>query len=95
MAIEALGKKGKVLAAVFDEEEGTLRGIADGIIQVTVVQRPFQFGYLASKWMHALATQGDVAKATIPATGVVDTGVEIIDQSNVEAFKQKLAELKK
>lgn len=95
MAIDALGKKGKVFGAVFDEEEGTLRGIADGIIQVTVVQRPFQFGYLASKWMHALATQGDAASATLPPNGVVDTGVEIIDRSNVEAFKQKLAELKK
>ena len=66
-ALEALGKKGKVLAAVFDEEDGTLAGIADGTIQVTVVQKPFLFGYLSSKWMHELATKGEAAKAAIPA----------------------------
>ena len=48
-ALQSLGKKGKVLAAVFDEESGTLQAVADGTIACTVVQKPFQFGYLASK----------------------------------------------
>src|SRR5688500_9778443 len=56
-ALEALGKKGKILAAVFDEEEQTLGGIANETVAVTVVQKPFQFGYLSSKWMHELATK--------------------------------------
>jgi ribose transport system substrate-binding protein len=94
-AIESLNKKGKVLAAVFDEEEGTLKAIADGTIQATCVQKPFQFGYLSSKWMHELATKGDAAKSAIPATKVIDTGVEIIDKANVESFKAKLADMKK
>lgn len=94
-ALEGSGKKGKVLAAVFDEEEGTLKGIADGTIQVTVVQKPFQFGYLSSKWMHDLATKGDAAKATIPANKIIDTGVEVISKANVADFKQKLEEMKK
>ena len=66
-ALDGLGKKGKVLAAVFDEDDGTLDGIESGAIQVTVVQKPFMFGYLASKWMHELATKGEAAKAAIPA----------------------------
>jgi ribose transport system substrate-binding protein len=94
-AIEALGKKGKVLAAVFDEEEGTLSGIAAGTIQVTVVQKPFQFGYLSSKWLHELATKGETANAALPAEKVIDTGVEVIDKSNVAEFKARLAEMKK
>jgi len=94
-AIDALGKKGKVLAAVFDEEDGTLNGIANDTVQVTVVQKPFQFGYLSAKWMHELATKGETAKASLPPTKVIDTGVEIIDKSNVATFKQKLAEMKK
>jgi ribose transport system substrate-binding protein len=94
-AIEALGKKGKILAAVFDEEEGTLNAIENGTIQVTVVQKPFQFGYLASKWMQDLATKGEAAKGTIPANGFVDTGVEVISKANVSKFKQQLAEMKK
>jgi ribose transport system substrate-binding protein len=94
-ALDGLGKKGKVLAAVFDEDDGTLDGIENGAIQVTVVQKPFMFGYLASKWMHDLATKGDAAKAAIPPTKSIDTGVDLIDKSNVAGFKAKLAELKR
>jgi len=92
-AIEALGKKGSVLAAVFDEEEGTLNAIERGSIQVTVVQKPFDFGYLSAKWMHELATQGEAAMARLPKGGLLDTGVEIVNKDNVAAFKKNLAEL--
>jgi ribose transport system substrate-binding protein len=94
-AIEALGKKGKMLAAVFDEEEGTLNAIQSGTIAVTVVQKPFQFGYLSSKWMHDLATQGDAAMKAIPPSKVIDTGVEVINSANVAEFRKNLAEMKK
>jgi ribose transport system substrate-binding protein len=93
-ALEGSGKKGKVLAAVFDEEDGTLKGIQNGTIQVTVVQKPFQFGYLSSKWLHDLATKGESAMAAIPPEKVVDTGVEVINKSNVAEFEKKLAEMK-
>jgi ribose transport system substrate-binding protein len=94
-AIEALGKKDKILAAVFDEEEGTLNAIQAGIISVTVVQKPFQFGYLSSKWMHDLATKGDEAIKAIPEGKVLDTGVEVINSANVAEFRKNLAEMKK
>jgi ribose transport system substrate-binding protein len=94
-ALDGLGKKGKVLAAVFDEDEGTLDGVASGTIQATVVQKPFMFGYLASKWMHDLATKGDAAKAALPPSRVIDTGVEVINKDNVREFRDKLAEMKK
>jgi len=91
-ALESTGKKGKILAAVFDEEQGTLDGIRAGTIQCTCVQKPFMFGYLASKWMHDLAVQGDALK--LPDGGVVDTGVDIIDASSVDEFQKHLAEMK-
>ena len=59
------------------------------------MQKPFQFGYLSSKWMHDLATKGDAAKKALPANGIIDTGVQVIDKTNVSAFKQELAEMKK
>jgi ribose transport system substrate-binding protein len=93
-AIDALGKKGKVLAAVFDEEDGTLSAVASGTIAVTVVQKPFEFGYLSSQWLHRLATGGEEAIRAIPASRVVDTGVEVITQANVGEFQKRLAELK-
>jgi ribose transport system substrate-binding protein len=94
-ALQSLGKKGQVLAAVFDEETGTLDGIADGTIACTVVQKPFQFGYLASKWMHDLATKGAAARAAIPPGQVIDTGVDVITKANVAEFSRQLAELKR
>lgn len=94
-ALESLGKKGKVLAAVFDEEEGTLNAISGDIISATVVQKPYQFGYLSSKWMHELATKPEATLAVLPATKSIDTGVDVIDKTNVADFKQKLAEMKK
>jgi len=94
-AIDALGKKGKVKAAAFDEEDGTLAGIGAGTVDCTAVQKPYQFGYLASKWMHELATKGDEAMKAIPASKAIDTGVEVINKANVEEFKKKLVDLKK
>jgi ribose transport system substrate-binding protein len=80
---------------VFDEEDGTLKGIESGTIACTVVQKPFQFGYLSSKWLHDLASKGDAAMKAIPADKVVDTGVEVITKDNVADFEKKLAEMKK
>ncbi|WP_437667021.1 sugar-binding protein [Sorangium sp. So ce1182] len=94
-AVEALGKKGKVIPAVFDEEDATLAGIENGTVACTVVQKPFQFGYLGSKWLHELATKGDAAIAAIPPSKVVDTGVDVINKDNVAQFKATLAEMKK
>ncbi|WP_437562010.1 sugar-binding protein [Sorangium sp. So ce542] len=94
-AVEALGKKGKVLPAVFDEEDATLAGVENGTVACTVVQKPFQFGYLGSKWLHDLATKGDAAIAAIPPSKVIDTGVDVITKENVAQFKAALAEMKK
>ena len=91
-AIDASGKKGKVLAAVFDEEQGTLDAIKSGVVQCTCVQKPFMFGYLASKWLHDLAVNGDAVK--LPEGGLIDTGVTIIDAQNVAQFEQDLAKMK-
>ncbi|RYZ10018.1 MAG: ABC transporter substrate-binding protein [Myxococcales bacterium] len=94
-ALQGLGKQGKVKAAVFDEDEATLDAIKNGTIEATVVQKPFQFGYLSAKWMHELATKPAEAKKNIPAGGVVDTGVTVIDKSNVDTFKAELSEMRK
>jgi ribose transport system substrate-binding protein len=91
-AVDASGKKGKVLAAVFDEEQGTLDGIKSGVIQCTVVQKPFQFGYLSSKWLRDLAVEGDSVK--LPDGGVIDTGVDVIKAGNVAEFEKNLAQMK-
>jgi len=92
--LEETGKKNKIQAAVFDEEEATLTAIQNGSVACTVVQKPFQFGYLSAKWMHELATKPE-AMAAIPPSKIIDTGVEVITKTNVADFRTKLAELKK
>ena len=94
-ALEASPRRGKVLAAVFDEEEGTLNGLKSGTISATVVQHPFEMGYRSAKWLHLLATDFDTARAGIPANRIENTGVEVIDKANVADFESRLAEWKK
>ena len=94
-ALEGTGKKGKVLAAVFDEEDGTLAGIKNGTIQATVVQKPYEMGYRSAKWMHRLATDFEKAKADFPKDGIENTGVEVLDKDNIADFEKRLAEWKK
>ena len=94
-AIDASPRRGKVLAAVFDEEEGTLSGLKSGTISATVVQNPYEMGYRSAKWLHLLATDFDKARAAIPANRIENTGVEVIDKASVADFESRLAEWKK
>ena len=94
-ALEGTNKKGKVLAAVFDEEDGTLKGIRAGTIAGTVVQHPFEMGYRSARWMHRLATDFDKVRADLPPDGIENTGVEVVDQSSVDDFEKRLALWKK
>lgn len=94
-AIEGAGKKGKVLAAVFDFEDGTLAGIQNGTISCTLVQHPYDMGYRSAKWMHELATDFDKTKAKIPADKIDNTGLEVVDKKNIAEFSKRLAEWKK
>jgi ribose transport system substrate-binding protein len=94
-ALEGTGKKGKVLAAVFDDEDDTVKGIESGTITCTVVQHPYDMGYRSAKWIHELATDFDKAKAKIPADKIDNTGLEVIDKSNLADFSKRRAEWKK
>lgn len=67
-AVKDQGKLGKVKIVGFDEDFITLDGIRDGHIHGTVVQQPFQFGYMAVKAMAALA-KGD--KSGLPKDGIM------------------------
>lgn len=91
-ALEGSGKKGKILAAVFDEEQGTLEGIRAGSINCTCVQKPFQFGYLSSRWLRDLAVQGDAT--VLPPGGNIDTGVDVITKDKVDQFQKDLEAMK-
>jgi ribose transport system substrate-binding protein len=94
-ALRASGKNGKVLAVCFDEEQATLAAVADGTISVTIVQQPYEFGYLAAKWLHRLTTDFNNTRREIPANGFIDAGTVIINKSNLDEFRRRLAEMQR
>ncbi len=90
-AVQDAGKAGKVHILCFDEEDQTLAGIKAGTIDATVVQQPFQFGYLAivnmSKYLN-----GD--KSVVPANKLNIVPTRVIHKDEVDAFKADLDKLR-
>ena len=82
-AVKNAGKCGKVKIVGFDEDARTLRGISEGCVESTIVQQPFEFGYLSMvnmiKYMN-----GD--KSWLPADGKIIVPTRVIDKSNVKEF---------
>ncbi len=89
-AVKAAGKDGQVKIIGFDEDPVTLRGIADGIVDATVVQQPYEFGY-QSMMLMAKVLDGD--KSFIPEDGLMIIPTKVIDQSNVDEFRQEMQKL--
>jgi ribose transport system substrate-binding protein len=88
-AVRAAGRQGKVKVICFDEADPTLQAIKDRVIQATVVQKPFEFGYQSVRILAALARHQNPG---IPESKVIDTGVEVINKGNVDPFWAKLKE---
>jgi ribose transport system substrate-binding protein len=78
----------KPIIISFDEEEETLKAVEDGLIDSTIVQKPFEFGYQSMKLLKDLADG-----KSVPA--VVDTGIQTIRKDNLKEFWDKLREYKK
>jgi ribose transport system substrate-binding protein len=89
-AVKAASKVGKIKIVCFDEDAVTLQGIKDGGIFSTVVQKPYEFGYQSVKILAALERK---EKVDIPPSKIIDTGVDVINKDNVDAFWAKLKKL--
>ena len=85
----AIGEKhkGQILAVVFDDEAPTLQAIQDGIIQATVVQRPYSFSLQALQLLKDLADKG---QAAMPKQDQIDTGADVIDAGNIGQYRANL-----
>ena len=89
-AVKAAGKVGEVKVIGFDEDPMTLRGIADGVVEATVVQQPYEFGYQSMIDM-AKVLDGDTS--FIPENELMIIPTRVIDASNVEEFRAELQKL--
>lgn len=82
-ALKESGKAGKVKVVGFDEGQLTLKGIADGTIISTIVQQPYEFGYLSMKDL-AKVIEGD--RSFIPKDGKIIVPTKVINKDNVAEF---------
>ncbi len=91
-AVKEAGKAGQVKIVGFDEDPQTLRGVADGTIQSTVVQQPFEFGYQSMIDMIKYIN-GD--KSFIPPNKLIIIPTRVIEKTNVVAFQDSMKQLLK
>jgi ribose transport system substrate-binding protein len=89
-AVKEAGMKGKIKVVGFDEDAQTLRGVADGTIQSTIVQQPFQFGYQSMTDMIKVIN-GD--KSFIPANKLIIIPTRVISPDNVHEFQQSMKQM--
>ncbi len=89
-AVKDAGKAGKIKIVGFDEDPQTLRGIADGTIQSTIVQQPFEFGYQS---MTDLIKYINNDRSFIPPNKLIIIPTRVIEKSNVAAFQDSMKQL--
>ena len=91
-AVKEAGKAGQIKIVGFDEDPQTLRGVADGTIQSTIVQQPFEFGYQSMIDMIKYIS-GD--RSFVPANKLIIIPTRVIDKSNAAAFQDSMKQLLK
>jgi ribose transport system substrate-binding protein len=91
-AVKEAGKAGKVKIVGFDEDPQTLRGVADGTVQSTVVQQPYEFGYQSMIDMIKYIN-GD--RSFVPPNKLIIIPTRVIEKSNVAEFQTSMQQLLK
>jgi ribose transport system substrate-binding protein len=95
--------RSKVKIICFDGEPKTLKNLEAGLVDVTVVQKPYEFGRIATKALYLINRKGlkaalDELTPELTAKGmrvqghVIDTGVDVITPQNAAAFLKALRE---
>lgn len=76
---EFAARRGKLMVVSFDDLQETVKGIEEGYIQATMVQKPVQMGSLAVQWMKDLV-EGKAQPKNI------DTGVTVVTKENLKTY---------
>jgi ribose transport system substrate-binding protein len=79
LADPAFKDRGDLVVVAFDDFEDTLKGIRDGYIQATMVQRPTQMGIYVIEGLYALNTGGSAES--------IDTGITVVTMDNIDTYK--------
>ncbi len=93
-AVRGLGLAGKVKIVSFDAEPQTLDLLRDSVIEATVVQRPYEFGYRGVILLHEIRAKGrEAALSGLPADRIIDTGVDVITRDSLPGYLEGLKKL--
>jgi ribose transport system substrate-binding protein len=91
-AVKRNGDKSRVVLA-WDVDPDTLNGIKDGVIDSTVVQKPYTMGYVGLKALDEIFHNPPAqlgkdysSDAFAPYPAFIDTGTELVDKSNVHGY---------
>lgn len=76
MEIERMGLAGKVKVVAIDNPPEVLEYLQEGVIQATIIQKPFSMGYLGVKYALDVSDGKEVPKR-------FDTGTKVIDVENM------------
>jgi len=79
LADPAFADRGDLVVVGFDDFEDTLKGIRDGYILATMVQRPKQMGIYVIEGLFGLNTGGTAES--------VDTGITVVTLENIDTYK--------
>ena len=105
-AVQSAGVRDKMKIICFDGEPETLASLAKGEVDVTVVQKPYEFGRLSIMLLNLIKKDGGIDKALDDlkpeldklnmkldkAKHSIDTGVDVITPENAKPFLDKLKE---
>jgi len=95
-AVQSANMRNKFKIVTFDAEPVTLQQLEKNNIDATVVQKPYDFGYLSTKLLYLVNRKGYAEakkELKIPDDGLVDTGVDVITPTTVGDYKKGLAKL--
>jgi ribose transport system substrate-binding protein len=91
-AVKRTNDTSRVVMA-WDVNPDTLNGIKDGVIDSTIVQKPFTMGYVGLKALDEIyhAPPAQLGKdysidAFAPYPAFIDTGTSLVDKSNVDGY---------
>jgi ribose transport system substrate-binding protein len=97
-ALHRFNMDGKIPIVAFDKDPETLDWITRGAITATIAQKPYVMSYYGLKFLddlHHNAVHEFKDWRTAPAAPIptwVDTGTAVVDKSNIQSFREALAE---
>lgn len=96
-AVDQYGAGGKLAIVAMDANPETLDWISKGVINATVVQKPYTMGFYGLRFLddlhhnsvHEFKNWQDAPASPLPA--FVDTGTEVVNRGNVDDYRNALA----